>query len=104
MSPENGVPGDGKPSQFYHYRDAAFSSAISTHTREFLRACWTDASRVQEFLDNGADVHQANASGFTGLHMAASKLNLDVAELLVDAGHDVNFEECNGLTPLDYCE
>merc|ERR1712151_658628 len=54
-------------------------------------------------LADGADVMLANANGFTGLHMAASKLKADIAELLVEAGHDVNAEECNGLTPLDYC-
>merc|ERR1712083_875215 len=31
------------------------------------------------------------------------KFKLDVAELLVESDHDVNFEECNGLTPCDYC-
>merc|ERR1712039_413552 len=62
-----------------------------------------DADKVKEMLAAGADVMQTNANGFTGLHMAASKLKVDIAELLLEAGHDVNAEECNGLTPLDYC-
>merc|ERR1712066_807844 len=49
------------------------------------------------------DIQTSNANGFIGLHMAAAKFNLDVAEMLVAAGADVNAEECNGLTPLDYC-
>mmetsp|Transcript_46729 Transcript_46729/g.117683 ORF Transcript_46729/g.117683 Transcript_46729/m.117683 type:complete len:208 (+) Transcript_46729:69-692(+) len=94
---------DGKPSKFYHYPDAVFSDSISRHTREWLRACWTDVDKVKEMLAAGADVMQTNANGFTGLHMAASKLKVEIAELLVEAGHDVNAEEANGLTPLDYC-
>mmetsp|Transcript_82625 Transcript_82625/g.234075 ORF Transcript_82625/g.234075 Transcript_82625/m.234075 type:complete len:218 (-) Transcript_82625:83-736(-) len=101
--PDFGLPADGKPSKHYHYPDAVFSNNISTSTREFLRACWTDADKVKEYLHAGIDVHQANANGFTGLHMAASKFKLDCAEVLVEAGHDPNIEDCNGLTPLDYC-
>lgn len=96
-------PQDGKPSKFYHYPDAVFSDNISRHTREWLRACWTDIDQVKEMLQAGADVQQTNANGFTGLHMAASKFQLDIAEVLVEAGADLNAEEANGLTPLDYC-
>uniref|UniRef100_A0A7S1WW03 Uncharacterized protein n=1 Tax=Alexandrium catenella TaxID=2925 RepID=A0A7S1WW03_ALECA len=103
LTPDYGMPADGRPSRFYHYPDAIFNKNISTQTREFLRACWTDADTVKQMLDTGIDVHQANANGFTGLHMAAGKFKLDVAELLIERGHDVNIEECNGLTPLDYC-
>mmetsp|Transcript_105181 Transcript_105181/g.324414 ORF Transcript_105181/g.324414 Transcript_105181/m.324414 type:complete len:198 (+) Transcript_105181:69-662(+) len=103
LVPDYGMPPDGKTSRFYHYPDATFNPNISTQTREFLRACWTDVDMVREMLDRGIDVHQANANGFTGLHMAASRFKLDVAELLLERGHDVNIEECNGLTPLDYC-
>mmetsp|Transcript_34053 Transcript_34053/g.90276 ORF Transcript_34053/g.90276 Transcript_34053/m.90276 type:complete len:205 (-) Transcript_34053:219-833(-) len=103
MCPSNVGAGD-KASPFYHYPDAVFSDAISTQTREWLRACWTDLDKVKEFLGSGAvDIHQANANGFTGLHMAASKFKLDIAEYLVEMGHDVNIEEQNGQTPLDYC-
>merc|ERR1711879_996741 len=76
---------------------------ISTATREWLRACATNAEKVKSLIDGGVDVQTANANGFTSLHMAAAKFNLDAAEALVDAGADVNTEECNGLTPLDYC-
>ncbi|CAK0819580.1 unnamed protein product [Prorocentrum cordatum] len=133
-NPGYGEPKDGRPSSFYHYPDAVFSDAISTTTREWLRACWTDVDRVREMmLQSGEvlpfpavlfqgptrtqhhslvgkttscevrDVHQGNANGFTGLHMAALKHKVDIAALLLEKGHDVNIEECNGLTPLDYC-
>ena len=47
--------------------------------------------------------HTSNAWGFTGLHFAASKFRLDIAEVLIEAGHDVNIQDINGSTPLDYC-
>merc|ERR1719253_1193282 len=103
MSPGDSEP-EGKASPFYHYPDAVFSDAISTQTREWLRACWTDLNKVKEIFESGAvDIHQANANGFTGLHMAASKFKLEIAEYLFEKGHDVNIEEQNGHTPLDYC-
>mmetsp|Transcript_62691 Transcript_62691/g.181718 ORF Transcript_62691/g.181718 Transcript_62691/m.181718 type:complete len:204 (+) Transcript_62691:88-699(+) len=100
LGPAEGASGKAK---YYHYPDAVFSDSISRHTREWLRACWTDVDKVKEMLQAGADVQQVNANGFSGLHMAASKFKLDIAEALVEAGADVNAEECNGLTPLDYC-
>eukprot|EP00933_Yihiella_yeosuensis_P008419 TRINITY_DN11384_c1_g1_i1.p1 TRINITY_DN11384_c1_g1~~TRINITY_DN11384_c1_g1_i1.p1 ORF type:complete len:179 (-),score=35.97 TRINITY_DN11384_c1_g1_i1:74-610(-) len=85
------------------YPDAVFSNSISTQTREFLRACWTDADEVRRMLDDGMDVQQFNTNGFSGLHMAASKLKVDIAKLLLERGHSVDVVEINGLTPLDYC-
>merc|ERR1712107_378300 len=98
-----GRPADGKPSAYYHYPDAVFSNDISATTREFLRARHTDVDKVRDMVDGGLDIHTANANGFTGLHMAAARFKLDIAELLVEMGADVNVEECNGMTPLDYC-
>merc|ERR1719450_326899 len=72
-------------------------------TREFLHACWTDASQVEAMIKKGADVNAPNANGFTGLHMAASKLKLDIAEILIKYNADINPQEANGMTPLDYC-
>lgn len=81
----------------------AFSDMISTQTREWLHACWTDVEKVKKMIKDGIDVHTTNAHGFSGLHFAAWKFNLNVAQVLVSAGHDVNFEDCNGETPLDAC-
>lgn len=93
----------GAPSRFYHYADAAEASNVSPETRKFLQACRTDVDEVRTLLDDGAAVYQANANGFSGLHMAAANLQTDVAQLLLERGHDVNVMEANGLTPLDYC-
>merc|ERR1712060_1018996 len=72
-------------------------------TREWLRACATSSEKVKAMLDSGMDIQTANANGFTGLHMAASRFNMTVAVLLIESGADVNSEDCNGFTPLDYC-
>jgi len=103
LNPGFGLPADGKVSKFYYYPDAPFSDAIDTQTREYLRACQGDCAKVREMLESGVDKHTANAFGFTGLHFAASKFRLDVAEILIDAGVDVNIQDVNGSTPLDYC-
>eukprot|EP00930_Biecheleria_cincta_P003226 TRINITY_DN104160_c0_g1_i1.p1 TRINITY_DN104160_c0_g1~~TRINITY_DN104160_c0_g1_i1.p1 ORF type:complete len:211 (+),score=44.58 TRINITY_DN104160_c0_g1_i1:68-634(+) len=94
---------DSRESRFYHYPDATHSDQISDQSRGFLQACCYDAEEVKAMLDSGAPVHQGNINGFSGLHMAAWKLQLEVAEVLLERGHDVNATEVNGLTPLDYC-
>lgn len=103
MLPGWGAPTDGKVSKYYHYPDAVFSDTISTSTREWLRACWTNVGTVRTMLQSGIDVQTANTNGFTGLHMAASRFKTEIAEVLLDAGHDVNVQDVNGETPLDYC-
>merc|ERR1712048_629762 len=103
FDPEAGKTGDGKPSPFYYYPDGCFSDQITMQTREWLRACWHSADKVRGMIAGGIDIYTANSNGFTGLHMAASKFQLNCAKALVEAGHDVNIEDCNGLTPLDYC-
>mmetsp|Transcript_73298 Transcript_73298/g.164697 ORF Transcript_73298/g.164697 Transcript_73298/m.164697 type:complete len:193 (+) Transcript_73298:88-666(+) len=104
LAPGYGAPAEGgTASPYFRYMDAAFSSDITMGTREWLHACWTDADLVKSMIANGADVNASNANGFTGLHMAASKLKLDIAEVLATYGAELNAEEANGMTPLDYC-
>ncbi|CAJ1452012.1 unnamed protein product, partial [Effrenium voratum] len=97
------VEGDsvgGAPSKFYHYpAGVEASNNVAPETREFLKACRGDADEVRALLDKGVDVFQANSNGFTGLHMAAANLQVDVAQLLLERGHEVNAMEANGLTP-----
>eukprot|EP00913_Durusdinium_trenchii_P016072 g15106.t1 len=103
-SAAEGASVGGAPSRFYHYADATESSnSVTPEIRKFLQACRTDVEEVRALLDAGADVYQANANGFSGLHMAVSNLQTDVAQLLLERGHDVNVMEANGFTPLDYC-
>eukprot|EP00927_Polykrikos_kofoidii_P082771 TRINITY_DN8316_c0_g1_i1.p1 TRINITY_DN8316_c0_g1~~TRINITY_DN8316_c0_g1_i1.p1 ORF type:complete len:161 (-),score=25.66 TRINITY_DN8316_c0_g1_i1:278-760(-) len=85
------------------HEEGVFLDSIPMDTREWLRACWQDVKQVRELLQAGIDIHTANRNGCTGLHMAASKFKLDIVQALVEAGHDVNIEDCCCRTPLDYC-
>merc|ERR1712203_970492 len=94
LAPGYGAPPEGsKASPHYRYQDAAFSNDIAMQTREFLHACWTDVDAVKAMFSAGADVNCANANGFTALHMAASKLRVDIAEVLIQYGAEINAEE-----------
>lgn len=95
--------GDKAPKPASGKLEATFSDQISKETREWLHACWTNPDRVKAGIASGVDIHTANTNGFTGLHMAAWKFRLDIAQLLVEAGHDVNVEDASGSTPLDKC-
>ncbi|HJS75471.1 MAG TPA: ankyrin repeat domain-containing protein [Vicinamibacteria bacterium] len=48
-----------------------------------------DVVRVQELLRNGADVNTAQGDGMTALHWAASRGNLELAEVLLYSGANV---------------
>ena len=55
---------------------------------------------VQQWLDRGADVNQADEEGRTPLFVACRERRVDVARLLLDKGADVNRAKENGVTPL----
>lgn len=55
---------------------------------------------AKSLLENGADVNERNASGFTPLHLAITKNNPDMVSLLVENGANVNEEQRYGDTPL----
>jgi ankyrin repeat protein len=54
---------------------------------------------VRKILEAGADVNEADSSGFTALHVAARNGNLEVVELLVEHKANVNARLDRGLTP-----
>ncbi len=45
-----------------------------------------DEAAVRVLLDQGADAQGAHADGMTGLHWAAQRDFVEIAELLIDAG------------------
>ncbi|CAI2378401.1 unnamed protein product [Moneuplotes crassus] len=60
-----------------------------------------DIESAQIFLEAGADIGKADKLGRTALHFAASiGTNLELIELLVDSGADVNSQSSGGETPI----
>ena len=55
---------------------------------------------VQQWLDRGADVNQADEEGRTPLFVACREGHVDAARLLLDKGADVDRAMENGQTPL----
>lgn len=71
-----------------------------------LLACRTSESklpeaitRVELLLERGADANVADSLGLTALHVAASRGNLKVIEVLLNAGADPGAEDLEGNTP-----
>ena len=57
----------------------------------------SDAKAVRSLLQQHADVNATEADGFTALHWAAQRDNLEIADLLLNAGR-----ECEGCLPLQH--
>ena len=59
---------------------------------------------VQLQLDAGTDVNEENAIGYTPLHYAAGVGRIDILELLIEHGANINATDSSnkGATPLDY--
>ena len=70
----------------------------------FKRAAWSNPHLLDIFVQYGADIKSADASGNTDLHKAVRYLRQDsfsVVERLLDLGMDVNLPNSHtGLTPL----
>ena len=61
-----------------------------------------DLAGVQAELDKGVDVNaKGEKYGMTPLHWVALKGHIEVAELLIANGADVNAKRDGGITPLD---
>ena len=68
-----------------------------------LHIAWSrgDLEAAEIFLDAGADIARADKLGRTALHFAASiGTNLELIELLVNSGANVNAQSSGGETPL----
>ncbi len=58
--------------------------------------------RVEDFLEEGADINGADARGLTPLHHAVQAGHNEVAEFLIAKGADVNGKDKYGYPPLYY--
>ncbi len=62
-----------------------------------------DTKRVQRFIDKGVDLERRDKSGFTALGRAAIGGQVEIAQMLLAAGVDVDGRESRlGRTPLHY--
>jgi ankyrin repeat protein len=62
-----------------------------------------DIDEVQRQLDAGVDVNEENSIGYTPLHYAAGVGRIDIVELLIKHGANINAtDSVKGATPLDY--
>jgi ankyrin repeat protein len=61
-----------------------------------------DMSKVQDLLERGADLEAKNEEGWTPLHLASYKDNIETTKLLIDAGADVEAKDNHGMTPLHW--
>ena len=55
---------------------------------------------VRALLDRGADINQAENSGYTPLYIASQNGHVDVVRALLDRGADINQARNDGATPL----
>jgi len=71
---------------------------------EFLKAIEAnDTARVQELIQRDTALARAKGQyGKTGLHLAAEKNHLDIAELLLSAGAEIEAQTDWGMTPLEW--
>lgn len=93
---------------------AANFTAVETNAAMTLAAQRGDMKILRLLLDHGAPPDQNRAevmSGVVGRHddatplmWAASRKNLDAANLLVERGADANRQTMHGETPLMYCQ
>jgi len=63
-----------------------------------------DARQVSEAIAAGYDVNQQSEGGYTALHAAAENNRLDVIQLLIENGADVDARVLTGMTPLDMAQ
>jgi ankyrin repeat protein len=79
----------------------ALLSSAAGDTRLVDAAQQDDKAAVRDLLNQKADVNKAQGDGMTGLHWAASNDDLELVQILLDAGADVKAETRLGaVTPL----
>ncbi len=59
-----------------------------------------DTKAVRSLLQQHVDLNATEADGFTALHWAAQRDNLEIADLLLSAGADVKAASRYNITPL----
>lgn len=74
------------------------------HENIFLAASDNDRSSVIQFLESGVDVNSLDSNGYSTMHAASSYNHLELLELLVSRGGNVNLQDHDGDTPIFVAE
>jgi ankyrin repeat protein len=78
---------------------SALFDAAASWKRDKVRGQWEEIARF--LIDAGADVTMVDESlGYTPLHTACQRGNLEIAKMIIAAGADPNVTDVNGVTPL----
>lgn len=69
--------------------------------RQLVEACFADPEQAKTLLKQSPDlIHCRDTVGETAFHYVVVEERLDLAELLLSAGADINTQTCFGDTPL----
>lgn len=79
---------------------AQSESNPSVNAQLLVAARNTDAEAVKKSLDRGAAPNSRNRLGKTSLYISIEKNRLDIAQMLIAAGADVNLPSLEKVTPL----
>ena len=79
---------------------AQSESNPSVNAQLLVAAINTDAEAVKKSLDRGAVPNSRNRLGKTSLYISIEKNRIDIAQMLIAAGADVNLPSLEKVTPL----
>jgi len=63
-----------------------------------------DMSRIRQFLEQEPDVNAKDEFGYTALHLAADRGNINVVELLLKHGADPTIKDGDGLSAAEIAQ
>ena len=70
-------------------------------SRELIEAVRTDdLNQVERLIMSGVEVSGKRGDGSTALHWAVHRENIEISDLLIDSGADINAADDHGVTPL----
>ncbi|XP_013399984.1 tankyrase-1 [Lingula anatina] len=76
-------------------------SALYLATFGVLNTPQPDLTVLEMLIQEGCDVNHQNNKGYTSLHRAASRGNIEMIEYLLQQGADVNLFSKSGVYPMD---
>ncbi len=59
-----------------------------------------DITGVKQLIDSGTDINKQDGAGFTALHFACQENNIELVELLIERGAELEIRDVYGNTPL----